>query len=102
MPKVTQIPAEAKPQKIPVTFRVDDNELPEIKEWKVGGKYKLMMDVEQIESSKGEEYGPMEGKGKKMYGRFKVTSMKPMMDKMPVGRNDKMEYMKKMKGENHG
>lgn len=38
------------------TFNLTEKDLPEIKEWKVGKKYKLEIEVEQIAVSKN-EYG---------------------------------------------
>lgn len=65
--------------KIPTTVSFNETELPEIKNWKVGGKYTIVMDVEQIQS----EQGGYMGDGKKMSARFKVlkaTSEKEKVD----------------------
>ena len=65
-----------KPNKYPVTLRLDEDDLPELKSWKVGGKYKLTIDVEQISMSKGDEYGEMDSKEKpKTRATFKITNI---------------------------
>jgi hypothetical protein len=50
-----------------ITF--DVKELPEIKDWKIGGKYKLLLDVEEVSMSK-DEYEP------RLTARFKVMKVK--------------------------
>lgn len=50
-----------------ITF--DVKELPEIKQWKIGGKYKLIIDVEETSMSK-DEYEP------RLTARFKVMKVK--------------------------
>lgn len=68
-----------KPSKYPVTIRLDEDDLPELTKWKVGGKYKLTMEVEQISMSKGDEYGEMEpGSKNKTRASFKVLSVSPL------------------------
>lgn len=56
--------------KFPVTFSIDEDMLPQVRTWKVGKKYKLELEVEQIGSSKGDEMHD----DKKITGRFKVIS----------------------------
>lgn len=66
-------------EKYPVTIRLDEDDLPEIKNWKVGGKYKLTVDVEQTSMSKGNEYGEADSKEKPMVrATFKVISIAPL------------------------
>lgn len=38
---------ESMPSSFPPNFSVDEKQMPEIKKWKVGGKYRLVIDVEQ-------------------------------------------------------
>lgn len=58
-------------------FRVDEKDLPEIKEWTVGKKYKVELEVEMQSHSKGDEYGPEIGEKKKSHeARLKVLSIK--------------------------
>ena len=40
------------PQKMPPEVSFDETELPEIKNWKVGGKYELKLKVEQVSIGK--------------------------------------------------
>lgn len=74
--------ASTSKSKIPVTFTLDEDMLPDIKSWRVGKNYKLCLDCEQIGMSKGDEY-PMDSKNKKMTARFKVLSAEPMGKEMP-------------------
>jgi len=41
-------------EKMPNTLHLDENELPEIKDWKVGEKYQILLDVEQTGLHKGD------------------------------------------------
>lgn len=68
-------PAEAKPKReLPrVTFTADD--IPEIKSWSVGGKYKLEIEVEQVAAEK-DRYGYEGDKDRPLTGTFKVTAVK--------------------------
>lgn len=69
-----------KSEKYPTTVRFDEDDLPELTKWKVGGKYKLTMEVEQTSMSKGDEYGVNAPKGTKsmMSASFKVISVTPL------------------------
>ncbi len=51
------------PMRMLPSFSVTEKDLPEIKEWKVGKKYKLEIEVEMVSMSKN-EYGksPMEAR----------------------------------------
>lgn len=70
-------PKQNSPKKYPVTIRLDEDDMPAITSWKVGGKYKLTMEVEQTSMSKGDEYGETEGKPK-THASFKVLSVSPL------------------------
>ncbi len=71
----------SKPMKYPTMVRFDEDELPEITKWKVGGKYKITLDVEQMSMSKGDEFNEIEGNRKekpKTRASFKVLSVTPL------------------------
>ena len=68
--------ALSKPHKYPTTVRFDEDELPELVKWRVGGKYKLTLEVEQTSMSKGDEYEDTKEKPK-VRGSFKVLSVTP-------------------------
>ena len=59
-----------KPEKMAPTFSLDEEVLPELKDWKIGGKYSICLDVEQIGADKGMG---MDSKGP-INARFKVIS----------------------------
>ncbi len=67
----------SKPPKYPTTVRFDEDELPELVKWRVGGKYKLTLEVEQISMSKGDEYEESKEKPKTR-ASFKVLSVSPL------------------------
>lgn len=48
-------------------------ELPAIKNWKVGKKYQIIIDVEQVSISKGDEWDDEKG----LRARFEVLKAKP-------------------------
>ena len=48
------------------SFNIDEKELPEIKDWTVGKKYKIALEVEMRSHSKGDEYG-YDGGGEKRH-----------------------------------
>jgi hypothetical protein len=63
-------------KKYPTTVRFDEDDIPELSKWKVGGKYTLTLEVEPISMSKGDEYGEMDSKEKpKTRASFKVLSV---------------------------
>ncbi len=55
--------------------RFDEEELPELKNWKVGSKYTLTLEVEQMSMSKGDEYGEESKEKPKTRASFKVLSV---------------------------
>ena len=70
--------APSKPQKYPTTVRFDEDDLPELTKWKVGGRYQLTLEVEQISMSKGDEYQELGESSKdkpKVRASFKVLSV---------------------------
>lgn len=66
--------AENRKTKIYPTFQLDDEDLPEIKDWKVGDKYMLIMEVEQLSMRQGNEWQGAE-KDKKVHATFKIISV---------------------------
>lgn len=70
------MPMEAK--KILPEISFSASELPEIKSWKVGGKYKLVLEVEQIGDVK-DQYGDGERRA-----RFKILGVKSPGVKKPT------------------
>lgn len=51
------------PPKMIPTLRVDDQDLPAIRDWKVGQTYELSVKVKMISSRQGDEYADVEPKG---------------------------------------
>lgn len=68
-------PAESKRELPRVTFTAED--LPEVKDWKVGGKYYLELEVEQVAMEK-DRYGFEGEKEKPLTATFKVLGVKAM------------------------
>ena len=61
--------------KIMPSISLTSEDLPQIKNWQVGGKYKLQLEVEQTEMSKSEYR-----KDSPFSARFKVLKVKDMTD----------------------
>lgn len=53
------------------TLRLSAKDLPAVKEWKVGEKYYLMIEVEQTQTGK-EKYGPSKGS---IYANFDIKKV---------------------------
>lgn len=66
---------EMKKVKIYPTFQIDDEDLPELKDWKVGEKYTLVMEVEQLSMRQGNEWQGSDTKDKKVHATFKIISV---------------------------
>ena len=66
--------------KIYPTFRLGDDDLPDLKTMEVGKKYKLEMEVEVMSKSQGNEWNQNE-KDKSIRGSFKVLKVGCDMDK---------------------
>lgn len=64
--------------KAPAYVRFDEEDLPELVNWKVGGKYKLTLEVEQTSMSKGDEFSNYEKSKPKTSASFKVLSVQPL------------------------
>src|SRR3990167_2958542 len=61
------------------SFSLSEDDLPEIKDWEVGKKYKLNIEVEQVSKEKGDRYS-MEGPGgskdkKKISAHFRMLKI---------------------------
>lgn len=87
------------PHKYPSFLSLDSEDLPAIKDWNVGKKYTLMVEVEQVSISKdGDEYGPMmangETKKSSMRARFKILSVKVPGGDKPIQRSEKLAKLK--------
>lgn len=55
------------------TLSLDEKDLPAIKNWKVGGRYRITIDVEQVSAEKGDSWNsPDDDDSKKLSARFKV------------------------------
>lgn len=65
----------AKTERILPTVRLTDEDLPEIKNWKVGEKYTLVMEVEQTSMRQGNEWESSASKDKRIHATFKITSV---------------------------
>lgn len=88
----TKVVEVAKPMKMPPTLRLSEEELPDIKDWKVGGKYTITLEVEQTGSHKGDTMMPMmegESKPAKISAEFKV--LKAYAGEEPEGEDDTKE-----------
>ncbi len=65
------------------TVSLDADDLPEINDWKVGGKYKLELEVEQVSASKDDMM--MEGEKKhSMTARFRIIKVTSHSGKGPI------------------
>lgn len=58
------------------TLRLDSSVLPAIKNWKVGSKYKLVLEVQQTSLSQGNEYEIVDRPSTLTNASFKVLSVK--------------------------
>lgn len=68
-------PSEPKRELPRVTFSAED--LPEIKDWKIGGKYYLELEVEEVAAEK-DRYGYEGEKERPLTATFKVVAVKAM------------------------
>jgi hypothetical protein len=95
MPKLTETPRANKPNP---TFNITEDELPEIKDWKVGQKYSVTLGAELTRLSKGDVFMPAESR--KMEATFKVLNAHvsgdgAFQEKPKAGEEQKIEAMKK-------
>lgn len=73
--KMTSFKEERK-AKIYPTFNLDSEDLPEIKNWKVNGKYYLLMEVEQMAMRQGKEWqGEGDKKDDRVHATFKILKV---------------------------
>lgn len=81
------------------SLSLTSDDLPAIKDWKVGGRYKLEVTVEQTSMSQGDEYDMQmsagEGNKKKpIRARFKIMDIKTEIDtKENSSRQKKIETL---------
>ena len=69
--------AHDEPKSMPPTLRLSTDELPEIKKWKVGDTYKLIVEVEQKSMRQGNEYElETDGDEGKVSATFEIKSVK--------------------------
>lgn len=61
-------------------FTVTEKDLPQIKQWEVGKKYKLDVEVEMVSHSKGDTYS-IGDDNKKHEARLKITRLAAETDK---------------------
>lgn len=62
-------------RKIYPTFSIDDEDLPDIKDWEVGEKYVIVMEVEQLSKRQGQEWQGDNNKDKRVHATFKITKI---------------------------
>lgn len=84
------------------TLRLTDEDLPELKDWKVGKKYPLCIEVELMSTRQGSEYS-QENKDKRIHTTFKVVKVGVDNDadepkKPATGKAFEMEYAAKRNG----
>lgn len=78
----------AEPRKTPPSLSLSDEDLPDIKNWKVGETYKIVVEAKQVSSSMGDT---IMGEGKKkMNARFEILSVKSIDGKAST--NDFEEF----------
>lgn len=57
------------------SFSVTEKDLPAIKKWEVGKKYKLAVEVEMVRHSQGSEYSYDDKGSKKHEARLRIVSI---------------------------
>ena len=72
---------QAKPHKMLPTFSLNEDDLPEIKDWKVGGEYEIFLRVKQTSLDSGLGMPMMEGESKKLSERFQVIEARAVEGK---------------------
>lgn len=65
-------------------FSITEKELPAIKDWKVGTKYSMELEVEMVTASKGSDMDTMMGEKSVHSARFKILSV----DSEPEGEEE--------------
>ena len=76
------------------TFYIDANQMPEIKDWEVGKKYRLVVEVEQKSRNEREDM---------IDGSFEIVAYKHLADKKMENMDDKEfeEYSNKVVNQGH-
>lgn len=93
--------SEQKKIKVYPTFRLGDDDLPEIKEMEVGKKYTLVMEVEVKHKSQGTEWGNEDDK--QIRSTLKILKVGCEKDDKPkkgtvAGKGFEMDYAKRRSG----
>lgn len=97
IPEKQQNFKEMEKVKIYPTFQIDSEDLPELEDWKVGGKYTLVMEVEQMSMRQGSEWQG-DKQDKKIKATFKVLKVGvPEQEEESY----EMEYGRKRSGNNN-
>lgn len=78
-------PSEPKRELPRVTFSAED--LPEIKDWKIGSKYYLELEVEEVAAEK-DRFGYEGEKERPLTATFKVMAVKAMKHEANEGEDD--------------
>ena len=94
--KQNDIPMPSVAKMMP-SLSLDAEDLPEIKDWKIGGKYTLKVEVEQVSASKDDMM--TEGAKKSpMHARFRVITVKSLsssnMDNAMKEKGKKIDRLK--------
>lgn len=93
MPRLSQ----TSPDEYPSTLELKESQLPQIKSWKVGGKYKIVVEVEQTSIRKPmmpEEKGGTQATFKILSAKSAGESKAKSEDSKPSSRSDKINQMK--------
>ena len=73
---------EGKTHHYPSILHLDEGDLPEVKNWKVGKTYKVELEIKQIKSSMGGMSGPYDDSDKeKVHCEFEVVKAEAYDDK---------------------
>lgn len=88
--------SENKKIKVYPTFRLGDDDLPELKEMEVGKKYTLVMEVEVKSKAQGQEWG--DNDDKQIRASFKVLKVGCEKPKEKAKEPFEVEYARKRNG----
>ena len=94
--KGPKMPKSLSPHEMPATLELKESQLPQIKDWKIGSTYKIIVEVEQVSIRK--PFYPDEKGG--VSATFKVLSAKSAGESKtkdnpePASRGDKLNRIK--------
>jgi hypothetical protein len=77
------------------TFRIPIEKIPAAKDWKVGGRYKIIADVEQTGIQKERDYSTLEGPMTIKESRKEKPKFKTMVEFKVYGVSAKGDALKK-------